>query len=172
MVRHSAKVYGPELVVFAASMDDVGSAYMATAWFALLADSKKARAVLARSRPVVRIPPHVSTAMRETGVSAETVETQPLTPDLLISADLIVTMGSSFDRGLLAIRAPLYREHWLVEAEAAQRDGAGRTRSLRDLIRSRVAMLVFTEGWERPGISRQDARVTRSRWHGEALASF
>ncbi|MBC8132929.1 MAG: arsenate reductase ArsC [Deltaproteobacteria bacterium] len=162
---------GPELVVFA-SPDDIGSAQMATAWFSLLSDPLKARAVLGGGRVPVRIAAHVAAAMRENGVDLRTVETRLLTPALLTSADLVVTMGGSFDRGLLDIPAPIHREHWLVEAEAPQHDGRGRSRSLRDLIRSRVAMLVFTEGWERAGISRADARVTRPRWHNEAFAAF
>jgi hypothetical protein len=46
---------------------------------------------------------------------------------------------------------------------APQPDALADARTLRDLLRARVAMLVFSEGWGRPEMSREDARVTRAR---------
>lgn len=171
--KHSARTdeTNPEVVVFA-GIDAIGCAQMGAAWFQMLADPKKARAVLAAPRTSVRLQPHIVAAMSECGAEMKTVQTRALTPEILESADLVVTMGGTFERGVLAKGTPLRREHWMVEPEPANIDEAGRIRSLRDLIRSRVAMLVFTEGWGRADISREAARVTRPRWHGEAFAAF
>ena len=151
-----------------AGLEELGGAYLAAAWFGMLAAPEKARAVLGARRMPVRIPAQVASAMEESEVDMKAVVTRPLTAALLESADLIVTLGGTFERGFLATSAPLHREHWMVESEPASGHGPGRARSLRDLIRSRVAMLVFTEGWGRTDISREAARVTRPRWHGEA----
>ena len=161
----------PELVVFT-GINDLGCAHMAAAWFPMLADPQKARAVLASPRGSIRLSPEIVAAMGESGVESKVVRPQILTPELLASADLVVTMGETFERGFLLTHGPLHREHWMVEPEPVNTDGPGRARSLRDLIRSRVAMLVFTEGWGRADISREAARVTRPRWHAEAFATF
>jgi len=71
------------------------------------------------------------------------------------------------------------REHWTIprrktagaskarsvraRATAETQDALLEARALRDALRARVAMLVFSEGWGRPEISREDARVTRAR---------
>ena len=163
----ASRTRGVELVVFA-GLEELAGAYMAAAWFGMLAAPEKARAVLGARRIPVRIPAQVASAMEESEVDLKAVVTRPLTAALLESADLIVTLGGTFERGFLATAAPLHREHWMVESEPASGHGPDRARSLRDLIRSRVAMLVFTEGWGRTDISREAARVTRPRWHGEA----
>ena len=171
--KHGARTdeTNPEVVVFA-GIDAIGCAQMGAAWFQMLADPKKARAVLAGPRPSIRLQPEIAAAMSECGADMKTVQMQALTPEMLESADLVVTMGGTFERGVLVKGAPLHREHWMVEPEPANTDEPGRIRSLRDLIRSRVAMLVFTEGWGRADISREAARVTRPRWHSEAFAAF
>ncbi|MEO5769648.1 MAG: arsenate reductase ArsC [Polyangia bacterium] len=168
----------PETVLFA-SPDDIGCAQIATAWFSLLADPRKATATLAAPRLPVRLDRHVVAAMHEVGGDLAAVKARSLTPALLAGADLVITMGDSFDRLLLKSDPPLYREHWLVnvgvgvgDVGMGEVDDKSRARSLRDLIRSRVAMLVFTEGWVRAGIPRDEARVTRPRWHSEAYPSF
>ena len=161
----------PELVVFA-GINDLGCAQMAAAWFPMLAEARKARAVLAVPRAPTPLPPYLAAAMSEVGIDLKMIRTDPLTSDLLESADLVVTMGETFERGFLGTSAALHREHWMVAAEPANTDGPGRARSLRDLIRSRVAMLVFTEGWGRADITREAARVTRPRWHAEPFAAF
>ncbi|MEP6652011.1 MAG: hypothetical protein ABJA82_01550 [Myxococcales bacterium] len=167
----------PETVLFA-SPDDVGCAQIATAWFFLLADPRKATAALGAPRLPVRLDPHLVAAMREVGGDLAAVQARLLTPALLARADLVITMGDSFDRLLLKSEPPLYREHWLIEVGVQVQQRAGyphhqrRAHSLRDLIRSRVAMLVFTEGWARADIPRDEARVTRPRWHSEASPAF
>jgi arsenate reductase len=161
-----------QTIVFACS-DDIGRAQIACAWFGLLADPRKARAVLAlpSARGGPRILPDVLAALRESGLELTTIRARELTSHLVASADLIVTMGGTFARRLLGGAAPFRREHWLVPSagDAGDRD---RARSLRDLIRSRVAMLVFSEGWGRADLSRETARVTRTRRTSETFAAL
>jgi arsenate reductase (thioredoxin) len=162
------ELISPELVVFVCT-DDSGAAHIGTAWFQMLADPRKARTVLASPRGIARISPEIVTALQETGGNLQTVHARTMTVELLASADLVVTMGRSFHRGSLGAATPDRREHWLIP----NLDGVtelDRARSLRDVIRSRVAMLVFTEGWGRADISREAARVTRPRRTGDFFA--
>lgn len=172
------EVTGPELVVFA-GLDEWGCAAMAAAWFPMLADPRKARAVVAGGSMSRTLEAQVSAALRESGADLRAVQTVPLTAALLRNADLVVTMDESFARGLLMtrgheIQVPVHREHWMVAPESVAftdtdvSDAQTQTRGLRDLVRSRVAMLVFTEGWSRADLSREMARVTRSRPHSAA----
>ena len=59
---------------------------------------------------------------------------------------------------------------------AVTQDAILDARKLRDTLRARVAMLVFSEGWGRPEISREEARVTPARPapfpHGSSAGSF
>jgi arsenate reductase len=158
----------PELIVFV-SAGDSGAAQIGTAWFQMLADPRKARAVLASARGIARMSPDVVTALAETGGRLETVYARTLTGDLLGSADLVITMGRSFDRASLGPATPDRREHWLIPSLDGTTE-LDRARSLRDVIRSRVAMLVFTEGWGRADISRDAARVTRPRRASDSFA--
>lgn len=160
---------GPQLIVFPCT-DDVGRAQIAVAWFGLLADPGKARAVLASARGTPRILPDVLAALRESGLDLAAMATRDLTSELLTAADLVVTMGGTFARHMLAGAAPSRREHWLVPSPGGTGDH-DRVRFLRDLIRSRVAMLVFSEGWGRVDISRETARVIRSRRTSEVFAA-
>lgn len=162
----------PQLIVFAGS-DDVGRAQIAVAWFGLLADPTKARAVFAlpSARGTARILPDVLAALRESGLDLTAMRPREMTSDLVAAADLIVTMGGTFARRLMGGAAPFRREHWLVPSAGGAGD-RDRARSLRDLIRSRVAMLVFSEGWGRADISRETARVTRTRRTSETFAAL
>ncbi|MES1157619.1 MAG: hypothetical protein ABUL67_00840 [Haliangium ochraceum] len=159
---------GPEFVLFACS-DDLGRGHVAAAWFAVLADSRRARAVVASPRGFLRIPPEVVEALEESGASLKSFQVRKPSPDLVNAADLVVTMGETFDRDFLGPIAPNRREHWMVPRPTAG-PSVDRARSLRDLIRSRVAMLVFTEGWGRTDISKETARVTLPRRHSEIIA--
>ena len=174
MRNHPAAPRHPERVVFSSS-DDLSYAQIATAWFTLLADPRKATALLGVPALPTRIDSDVLAAMLETGADLKAMRTRLITPEVLESADLVVTLGRTFERLLLGTHAPVYREHWLIDvasAYARHPQVPSRARSLRDLIRSRVAMLVFSEGWVRADISRENARVTRPRWHNEASPAF
>jgi protein-tyrosine-phosphatase len=168
VVRRAPDLLSPQLVVFACT-DDVGGSQIAASWFPVLSDPFKARAVLASVHGIPRIPPNVVVALNESGIDLKAVYARSLTSELLAAADLVVTMGDTFNRGVLATIPPVRREHWLIP-DPVGTDSLARARSLRDLIRSRVAMLVFTEGWDRADISRELARVTRTRWASQASA--
>jgi arsenate reductase (thioredoxin) len=168
VVGRASDLLAPQLVVFACT-DDVGGSQIAAAWFSALSDPFRARAVLVGVHGIPRIPPDVVVALKEMGHDPKGVYARSLTPELLAAADLVVTMGDTFDRGILGTIPPVRREHWLIPDPVGTASLA-RARSLRDLIRSRVAMLVFTEGWGRADISRELASVTRTRWSSHASA--
>jgi protein-tyrosine-phosphatase len=159
----------PELIVFA-STDEIGCAQIAAAWFPTFADPSKARAVLASPHAALRIESRVAVAMREMGRDLKLVHTRVLSPELLAAADLVVTTGRTFERGFLRTDPPIRREHWVLP-DPIDADGLDRARNLSDLIRSRVAMLVFMEGWGRTNISREVARVTRPHSTRDVFAS-
>lgn len=158
-----------QTVVFTSG--DAGHAWMATALFAMLADSERARPVLAASTPSARILYEALAAVREAGCDPSAVIVREPSASLFASADLVVTMGSTYRRELLAHTPHHRREHWLVP-EVLGADAFERARLARDLIRSRVAMLVFMEGWGRPGLSREAARATRPRRTAEMQAAL
>jgi protein-tyrosine-phosphatase len=136
---------------------------MAALWFATLADPAKARAACGSSSATVRPEPEVATVVKEVGLAMTAVRPRALTRQLLASADLVVTIGRSADRSEVEIPGVTRRrEHWLIP-ELGGSDRMDRAREVRDLLRSRIAMLVFMEGWGRLDISREAARVTRPR---------
>lgn len=165
---HAPDLSGPELIVFACS-DGTGAAHLAAAWFTQLANPVKARAVLAMAGAVAPISPDVVTVMREIGIDPKQQRPRGLTPELLAAADLVVTLGDSFDRRGLEAR-PLRREHWVIPNF---RDGGGleHARNLAEVTRSRVAMLAYMEGWGRADVPRETTRIRRPRWSDGIAAS-
>jgi protein-tyrosine-phosphatase len=152
----------PRLVVFACG-NDVGRAHLATMWFGMLADPAKARAVCASSSRLARAEPKIAAVLRKDELPPGGKRPLALTRELLLSASLVITIGDSSNRGELDLPGPTRRrEHWLVP-EIDGPEGLDRARDMRDLLRSRVAMLAFMEGWGRADISREAARVTRIR---------
>lgn len=166
-VRSSAR---PLSVVFVGGRN-TGDAWMATALFAMLADADRARPVLAAHLPDARILSEPIAALREAGCDATAVVVRQPDADLFASADLVVTTGTSSQRDLLAAIPQHQREHWWVP-DALGADPGERARHARDLIRSRVAMLVNMEGWARADLSREKARVTRPPSTVEVLAGL
>jgi hypothetical protein len=160
----------PQLVVFVGGRD-AADAWMATALFAMLADADRARPVLAAHLPDARLLSEPMVALREAGCDASGVVIRQPNAALFASAGLVVTMGTSSRRDLLAGTPQRNREHWWVPA-ALGVDSRERARLARDLIRSRVAMLVNMEGWGRPDLSRDTARVTRPRRTVDVLAAL
>ena len=128
-------------VIFAC-VHNAGRSQMAAAWFDILADSTKARAVSAGTQPGPRVHPEVVEAMREADSDLSTNRPQLLTAELAQDATLLVTMGC-------AEQCPyvpgLRREDWPLEDP--KHKPLERVREIRDEIRSRVAELVQHEGW-------------------------
>lgn len=81
-----------QTVIFAC-VHNAGRSQMAAAFFNLLADPQKARAVSAGTEPGTRVHPVVLEVMREIGIDLSGAQPQKLTDELAASANLLVTMG-------------------------------------------------------------------------------
>ena len=126
-------------VIFAC-VHNAGRSQMACAFFNALADSSKARAVSAGTRPGTQVHPEVVAAMLEVGIDLSTVKPQLLTAEMARDADLLITMGCGDE---CPVVTGLRRDDWLLS------DPKGlppeRVRQIRDEIRVRVAALVTAE---------------------------
>ncbi len=134
----------PLLTVIFACVHNAGRSQMAAAFFNLLADPCKARALSAGTEPGPRIHPEVQEAMQEIGIDLSLASPQRLTDELARSAGLLITMGC----GEACPYIPgLEREDWPLP------DPRGRplaeVRQIREEIRQRVVKLI-----ERQGLSR------------------
>jgi protein-tyrosine-phosphatase len=181
---HLDEAHRPRLVLFVGAPNS-GPAAVATLWFGALATEGKATVVLAHADGA---PPMVSAelmlALSEDGLDPRRLLPRPLTPGLVAAADLVVTMSSGTRSRMKLPPTTRRREHWTISdasakpsakrsananktassrARGPRPDALAGARSLRDLLRARVAMLVFSEGWGRPEMSREDARLTRAR---------
>src|SRR4029450_3803717 len=79
--------------VLFACVHNAGRSQMAAAWFNLLADQGKARAISAGTDPGPPVHPEVVAAMSEVGVDLTGAPTSRLTTDLAQQAQMLVTMG-------------------------------------------------------------------------------
>jgi protein-tyrosine-phosphatase len=181
------KHHRPRLVVFVGNKT-TPAASLAVLWFAALAAETKASVVLACVDGAPILPPELVAATMECGLDARRLIARTLTPELIAAADLIVTISAGRRSAGRLLKTARRKEHWtVVDAAVERRKKAGgaaargtkaRTRAnrlaitqdaildgrkLRDSLRARVAMLVFSEGWGRPEISREEARVTPAR---------
>jgi len=130
--------------VLFACVHNAGRSQMAAAWFNLLADPDKARAISAGTDPGPRVHPEVVTAMNEAGVDLSRAPTSKLTTELAQGAQMLITMGC----GDQCPAVPgLKRDDWPLE------DPKGKTlehvRRIRDEIRDRVTQLLDELGWRR-----------------------
>lgn len=130
--------------VLFACVHNAGRSQMAAAWFNLLADLSKARAMSAGSDPGPRVHPEVVTAMREEGVELSNASTTLLTRDLAEQAQMLITMGCGDQ---CPVVPGLRRDDWPVEDPKGQ--PITRVREIRDEIRRRVQGLLDREGWSR-----------------------
>src|SRR5215510_13058640 len=76
-----------------ACVHNAGRSQMAAAWFNLLSDPTKARAISAGTDPGPRVHPEVVTVMNEVGVDLSMATTSKLTPELAKRAQMLITMG-------------------------------------------------------------------------------
>jgi protein-tyrosine-phosphatase len=182
---HVAELHRPRLVLFVGTPAS-SQAAVAALWFGALAAESKATIVLACADGAPPLSPEMVVALAESGLDARRLIARTLTPELLAAADLVVTLSSGRQARPKLPQTTRRREHWTVPADRSRsrrkpRAGteAGKparrsraalsqaalaaARGLRDTLRARVAMLVFSEGWGRPEISREDARVTRAK---------
>jgi arsenate reductase len=128
--------------VLFACVHNAGRSQMAAAWFNLLADADKARAISAGTDPGQHVHPEVVTTMGEVGIDLSDATTMKLTPDVAQTAQILVTMGCG-DQCPVVPGAK--RDDWPLE------DPKGRpldeVRTIRDEIRDRVQALIDAEGF-------------------------
>ena len=130
--------------VLFACVHNAGRSQMAAAWFTLLAEPAKARAVSAGTNPGPRVHPEVVTAMREVGVDLSSAGTTRLTDHLARQVQMLITMGCGDQ---CPVVPGLRREDWPLEDPKGK--SIGEVRAIRDDIRQRVERLLDREGWSR-----------------------
>ena len=128
--------------VLFACVHNAGRSQMAAAWFNLLADPVRARAVSAGTDPGPHVHPEVVAAMSEVGIDLSDAPTSRLTPERARQAHLLITMGCG-DR--CPVVPGLKRDDWPLEDPKGQ--SLARVRQIRDDIRRRVETLLEQEGW-------------------------
>jgi arsenate reductase len=79
-------------VLFACA-HDAGRSQMAAAWFNLLADPARARAISAGTEPRTQVHPEVVTVTREVGVDLTAAPTTKLSDEVARQAQWVVTMA-------------------------------------------------------------------------------
>jgi len=128
--------------VLFACVHNAGRSQMAAAWFNLLSDANKARAMSAGTDPGLRVHPEVVTVMAEVGVDLSEAPTSRLTPELARRATMLITMGCGDQCPVIP---GLKRDDWPLEDPKGR--PIGRVREIRDEIRDRVERLLEREGW-------------------------
>jgi arsenate reductase (thioredoxin) len=131
----------PHRILFAC-VHNAGRSQMAAALFNALADSTKAEALSAGTRPATVVHPEVAQAMREIGVELAEAKPRLLTADLARGATMLVTMGCGEECPYVP---GVQHDDWGVP------DPKGRpmpeVRAIREEIRGRVAALLESHGW-------------------------
>ena len=115
---------------------------MAAAWFNLLSDPAKARAISSGMGPGPRVHPEVVMAMNEVGVDLSGAPTSKLTLELAQHAQILITMGCGDQ---CPVVPGLKRDDWPLDDPKGQ--PLARVREIRDEIRQRVETLLDSEGW-------------------------
>jgi len=128
-------------VVFAC-VHNAGRSQMAAAWFNLLSDPTKARAISAGTDPGPRVHLEVVTAMREVGLDLSAASTSKLTIEVAQRAQMLVTMGCGDQ---CPVVPGLKRDDWALEDPKGK--PLARVREIRDEIRQHVETLLEREGW-------------------------
>jgi arsenate reductase len=128
--------------VLFACVHNAGRSQIAAAWFNLLADPAKARAISAGTQPGTQVHPEVIAAMREVGVDLSRATTTRLTSDIARQAQLLVTMGCGDECPVVPGAG---RDDWPLEDPKGKPIAA--VRQIRDQIRDRVRALIAREGW-------------------------
>lgn len=128
--------------VLFACVHNAGRSQMAAAWFNLLADPRKARAISAGTDPHPRVHPEVVTTMKEVDVDLSAAPTSKLTTEIAQRAQMLITMGCGDQ---CPVVPGVARDDWPLE------DPKGKpiddVRRIRDDIRQRVDALLAREGW-------------------------
>ena len=128
-------------VLFAGANDSVGS-QMAVAFFNAFSAPGLVKGTLGVARCDDRLPSEATEVMKEIGFDLTAGRAQPLTPELVRSADVLICIGP----GQLCPSLPGQRRIvWLLdEPKSWSRE---HLRPLRDEVRAKVWRLVAKEGW-------------------------
>jgi arsenate reductase len=110
---------------------------MAAAFFNVVANPTKARALSAGTQPARSIHPEVQAVMMECGVDLQDGQPRLLTPEMARSASMLITMGCG--DACPAVAGPI-RADWPLPDPKGQ--PVEQVRKIRDEIRCRVAALV------------------------------
>lgn len=129
-------------VIFAC-VHNAGRSQMAAAWFKLLADANKAKAISAGTQPGERIHLEVLEAMREVGINLAAAKPQLLTSALLEKASCLITMGCG--ESCPVVPKGIRRDDWPLEDPKGK--PVQRVREIRDEVKRRVSALIEREGW-------------------------
>jgi len=130
-------------VIFAC-IHNAGRSQMAAAWFNVLADPAKARAISAGTDPGTKVHPEVLDVMREVGVDLADRTPQKLTDDLARGAQMLITMGCGEQ---CPVVPGLRRDDWPLEDPKGK--PVERVREIRDDVERRVRALLAHQGWAR-----------------------
>src|SRR4029453_230948 len=130
--------------VLFACVHNAGRSQMAAAWFNLLSDATKARAISAGTDPGPSVHPEGVTAMTGVGVDLSRAPPSRLTPELAQQAQMLITMGCGDE---CPVVPGLKRDDWPLEDPKGK--PLARVREIRDEIRQRVESLIDREGWSR-----------------------
>jgi arsenate reductase len=128
--------------VLFACVHNAGRSQMAAAWFNMLSDPNKARAISAGTDPGPRVHSEVVNAMNEVGVDLSGASTSTLTVELAQRAQMLITMGCGDQ---CPVVPGLKRDDWPLEDPKGK--PPARVREIRDEIRQRVEALLAREGW-------------------------
>ncbi len=123
--------------VLFACIQNAGRSQMAAAFFNHLADSARAVAISAGTRPGPHVHPEVLEAMREVDIDLSQAEPTLLTEALARTADMLITMGCGEECPYIP---GLQRDDWPLP-DPKGKDLAS-VRVIRDEIRKRVLQLL------------------------------
>jgi arsenate reductase len=115
---------------------------MAAAWFNLLSDPTRARAISAGTDPGPRVHPEVVAAMGEVGLDLSGASTSKLSTEMAQGVHMLITMGCGDQ---CPVVPGLKRDDWPLEDPKGK--PLARVREIRDEIRQRVETLLKNEGW-------------------------
>jgi arsenate reductase (thioredoxin) len=130
--------------VLFACVHNAGRSQMAAAWFNVLSDPNKARAISAGTDPGPRVHPEVVTAMNEVGVDLSVAPTSKMTSELAGCAHMLITMGCGDQ---CPVVPGLRRDDWPLEDPKGK--ALDQVRRIRDEIRDRVIQLLEAHDWRR-----------------------
>ncbi|NMO22648.1 arsenate reductase ArsC [Pyxidicoccus fallax] len=132
-------------VIFAC-VHNAGRSQIAAAFFNVMADPDKARAMSAGTQPGERVHPEVVEVMKDIGLDLSDAKPRKLTDELARDAHWLITLGCG---EACPTVSGLQREDWPLD------DPKGKTpqqvERIRDELAARVAGLLEREGWMRAG---------------------